>query len=561
MRSRIFALSICMLMLAAYLTAIPSVMAQTEEHGSVYDYEIVSVKQTGADEITVKVQARYCPYCNPNYASNPGDPAFPSHTMWIDGRYIAVRIKDSNTGAILGEPYKLVCNPTNWPLSTVVAHDFIFTGLPLAGVKTVIVEADVYCSWCGHWYPSPKSLEIAPLKVCIDPGHGGSDPGAVGYDGDAYPNEEDINLDIALKLKASLEAKNIEVIMTRTTDTDVTLQQRCDIANNNDCDIFVSIHCNSVVDESAHGTETYYYPTSVNGLDLAKHVQSKLVNSIGLKNRGTKSAAYYVLKHTQMPAALTEVAFISNQNEFNLLNDSAFRQKAAQGITNGILKYFEEKGLTITTNSPVDILVTDPDGLTISKQVNEIPGATYSETDLDGDGDLDDQVRIPDRKMGEYIITVMPEPGALPTDMYTLEVSLFGTPVILAENVQIADIPSEPYIIESTSTGIVLPVIEATVRIEPETLNLNSEGVFTAFVMLPEGYDVKDIDVSTVLCEGATAVRGVVSEIDTGKFIAKFDRQNLVDVVADDEVMLTVTGQLNDGTRFEGSDAIRVINK
>ena len=312
-------------------------------------------------------------------------------------------------------------------------------------------------------YADYDYIYVEPVwKVCIDPGHGGADPGAVGYNGDAYPNEEDINLDIALKLKALLEAKNIEVIMTRTTDTDVTLQQRCDIANNNNCDIFVSIHCNSHKDESAHGTETLHYPGSVNGLDLAKRVQSELVKQIGLTDRGTKSETKYVLENTAMPAVLTEVAFISNQSEFNLLNDPAFRQKAAQGIANGILRYLENRGLTITAYSPVDIIVTDPDGLRISKQLNEIPGATYTEADVDGDGKLDDQVRIPDRKIGDYSIAVIPEPYALSTDIYTLEVSLFGVSIILADNIQISDIPSQPYKIKSTETEInAAPIADA----------------------------------------------------------------------------------------------------
>ena len=795
MRVRIFTILICMLMLATYLTAIPSVMAQTEEHGSVYDYEVVSVKQTGADEITVKVQARYCPACNPNDVSNPGcipftcgypPPYYPYHAGcsagYPDGRFIAVRIKDS-TGIILGTQ-KLICNPTNWPLNVIIARDFVFTGVTSV-TGSIIAEADIYCSWCGHWYPSLKSLEVAPLRVCIDPGHGGSKPGTLGWDDmipdgegcdwkyDAqptFPNEEDINLDIALKVKAVLEAKNIAVYMTRTTDTDVGLQERCDIANNNDCDVFVSIHCNAqgcgIHDPEhpvpdANGTETLYYPASIDGLDLAKHVQSELVESIGLSDRGTRAVALYVLANTDMPAALVEVAYLTNPKDFEFLtqevyvpstvnvlkgngevvpmdlegylrgvvaaemysdwdmealkaqavaartyastannhagvgahvcttthcqawmddyNDAADQavsstpgqvimrygniidypvyfshcigqtrnsedycpptgcwyyhpylrsvscsgalcnipsedsahdgcradhdsegyfghgvgmcqhgaqamaeqgktyvdilghyytgvelgssstEKAAQGIANGILWYFEEKGLTFANYSPIDIVVTDPDGLRISKQVNEIPGATYSEIDLDGDGDLDDQIRIPDRKIGEYVITVIPEAGALPTDTYTLEVSLFGIPVIVAKNVQIADIPIEPYVIKSTTTGIVLPVIEAVVRIESETLNLKGKGVFTAFITLPEGYDITDIDVSTVVCEGASAIRAVVSEAGNSTFIVKFNRQDLVDVTPGDEVTLKVTGQLNDGTRFQGSDTTRVI--
>lgn len=101
--------------------------------------------------------------------------------------------------------------------------------------------------------------------------------------------------------------------------------------------------------------------------------------------------------------------------------------------------------------------------------------------------------------------------------------------------------------------------IEATVELKPETLNLASHGVFTAFITLPEGYDVADIDASTVQCEGASAVRGMIAG---NTFIAKFNREDLVDVSAGDEVTLTVTGTLIDGThRFEGSDTIRVVNE
>jgi len=263
--------------------------------------------------------------------------------------------------------------------------------------------------------------------------------------------------------------------MTREADIDVDLQTRCDIANDNSCDIFVSIHCNSGV-QSAHGTETFYYDhlnipnpeVGQAGYGLAYNIQKELVAEIGLTDRRTEGDFeyfgyhLYVLSHTDMPAALTEVGFISNPTEFNLLSDPSFRQKAAQGIANGILRYFEKSALTITAHSPVDIVVTDPDSLTISKQLNEIPGATYTETDIDGDGDLDEQIRIPDRKIGDYIIMVIPEPDALPADTYSLQVSIFGAPIILADNVQISDIPSQPYKIQSTESGInAAPIADA----------------------------------------------------------------------------------------------------
>jgi hypothetical protein len=103
---------------------------------------------------------------------------------------------------------------------------------------------------------------------------------------------------------------------------------------------------------------------------------------------------------------------------------------------------------------PADITVTDPNGLTINKQTNEITGASYIETDINGDGDPDDLISIPDRKMGNYQITVTPEPDAEATDTYTLKVSAGDTTIVLAEDVTIADIPAQPYVIESTETTI-----------------------------------------------------------------------------------------------------------
>ena len=107
--------------------------------------------------------------------------------------------------------------------------------------------------------------------------------------------------------------------------------------------------------------------------------------------------------------------------------------------------------ITMTGLCPIDLSVTDPDGFVIDEQSNEIPGATYTETDINGDGDPDDQIKIPNRKTGYYTITVIPEPDAEPTDTYTLEVSTEGTTTVLAENVTISEIPEEPYIFESNN--------------------------------------------------------------------------------------------------------------
>jgi subtilisin-like proprotein convertase family protein len=108
------------------------------------------------------------------------------------------------------------------------------------------------------------------------------------------------------------------------------------------------------------------------------------------------------------------------------------------------------KELTCDAFSPIDIIIIDPDGYLISKNLIEIEEtATYLEDDLDGDGDLDDQICITDRKVGNYIISVVPESNALSTDTYSLRAMIDGQTMVLAEDVQIQDIPAEPYRVES----------------------------------------------------------------------------------------------------------------
>lgn len=214
--------------------------------------------------------------------------------------------------------------------------------------------------------------------------------------------------------------------------------------------------------------------------------------------------------------------------------------------------------MTIGGMSPVDLIVTSPSGKVIQKGDPE-----YREIDINFDNDPDDIVHIPDREMGVYSIEVIPQGSG---GDYRIVVANPGCPVISFTG-NTAQIPTQPYIIESTGEGIIQiisAVIPATVRIEPETLNLASQGVSTAFIQLPEGYDAADIDVSTVVCEGAPAVRGMVSEEDNGTYITKFNRQDLVDVPTGDEVELTVIGKVfyNGGyADFEGSDTVRVIDK
>lgn len=190
---------------------------------------------------------------------------------------------------------------------------------------------------------------LAGHSITIDAGHGGNDSGAIGPTG---VTEKSVTLRVALALQKILTSEGATVYMTRTTDTEVSpkgaaasdieeLQARCDVANQHDSDIFISIHMDSFTNGAAKGTTGYYYALgSKKSRDLADKVRAGVIDQIGTPSRGTQSCNFYVVKHTDMPATLVEVAFISNPTEEKLMNSEDGVQKAAQGIADGIADFF-----------------------------------------------------------------------------------------------------------------------------------------------------------------------------------------------------------------------------
>lgn len=190
---------------------------------------------------------------------------------------------------------------------------------------------------------------LAGHSITIDAGHGGNDSGAIGPTG---VTEKSVTLRVALALQKILTSEGATVYMTRTTDTEVSpkgaaasdieeLQARCDVANQYDSDIFISIHMDSFTNGAAKGTTGYYYALgSKKSRDLADKVRAGVIDQIGTPSRGTQSCNFYVVKHTDMPATLVEVAFISNPTEEKLMNSEDGVQKAAQGIADGIADFF-----------------------------------------------------------------------------------------------------------------------------------------------------------------------------------------------------------------------------
>jgi len=174
-------------------------------------------------------------------------------------------------------------------------------------------------------------------KVVIDPGHGGSEPGA------QRENifEKDITIDVAKKVKNYLNQAGIDVVMTRSGDDTVTLKQRTIITSEENPDAFVSIHVNSCNSQGVTGLETHWY--TPRSKKLAQIIQNKLVNSINSPNRGVMNSMFYVIHHTNVPAVLVEIGFISNDRErYQLLTEDR-QEITAKAIADGIIKFVELK--------------------------------------------------------------------------------------------------------------------------------------------------------------------------------------------------------------------------
>lgn len=180
---------------------------------------------------------------------------------------------------------------------------------------------------------------IYAQSVCIDPGHGGSDPGAVG----CGLREANINLDTGLRFYNLLKSAGYSVYMTRTTDATVSLSSRTQYANNLGVDRFISIHCNAF-NGSANGTETFCYP-GVGGVTvrLRDRTNPEVVAALGTYNRGCKTADFHVLRETNMPAILCELAFIDHSGDAAKLGDGYYRQRAAEALKRGLIN----AGLTL----------------------------------------------------------------------------------------------------------------------------------------------------------------------------------------------------------------------
>ncbi|MCI8585430.1 MAG: N-acetylmuramoyl-L-alanine amidase [Lachnospiraceae bacterium] len=176
------------------------------------------------------------------------------------------------------------------------------------------------------------------VVIVLDAGHGGRDQGT--SSGDIL--EKEINLRVAERLEKVLKEQDVKVLLTRTDDTKVGLEDRAKYANEQEADIFVSIHCNYCEEDAGvNGLECYYREDSEEGKTLAEQIIEGISADDAIACRGTRTANFRVLTKTDMPAVLVEIGYLSNQGERGKLTDESYQELLAGRLADGILSFKE----------------------------------------------------------------------------------------------------------------------------------------------------------------------------------------------------------------------------
>lgn len=192
---------------------------------------------------------------------------------------------------------------------------------------------------------SADGLPVVPrgrYSVVIDPGHGGPDPGAVGIGG---LRETDVVLDVSLQVARLLQARGVQVVMTRTSEVDVDLPPRVALANRSGADAFVSVHANalSMARPDVNGIETFYFEgAGSRARSLATALQEQMLAiSPGTPDRGVRTGRFFVIRRTTMPSALVEMGFVTGMVDAPRLANANYRRRMALALAAGILQFLQ----------------------------------------------------------------------------------------------------------------------------------------------------------------------------------------------------------------------------
>ncbi len=204
--------------------------------------------------------------------------------------------------------------------------------------------------WCGNLdgrvSPAQAVLPLSGRIICVDPGHGGYDPGTIRNG----IQEKDIVLKIALCLRDYLQQGGAWVVLTREKDLDfleitagpkkrLDMKNRCQIIEEGGGELLISIHANCISSSIWRGAQVFYREGSEEGKLLASAIQNELIRILKNTDREAKSGDYYILRETSIPGVIVEAGFLSNPEEAELLNSPEYQKKIAWAIYLGIISY------------------------------------------------------------------------------------------------------------------------------------------------------------------------------------------------------------------------------
>lgn len=174
------------------------------------------------------------------------------------------------------------------------------------------------------------------MKICVDAGHGGSDPGAIGLRPFRL-EEKDVTLAVAFLLEEELAVRGHEVVMPRRQDRTLASLPRAEFANRFEAGLFLSLHANAAADPRVEGMEVFHLPGSRGGREAAASILNHMLAAFpGHDNRGVREAGFTVLRETAMPAVLIEMEFLTNPSQLRFLADPRNQRRMARAIAEGV---------------------------------------------------------------------------------------------------------------------------------------------------------------------------------------------------------------------------------
>ncbi|MDX8046475.1 N-acetylmuramoyl-L-alanine amidase [Gracilibacillus sp. S3-1-1] len=230
--------------------------------------------------------------------------------------------------AVSGDSFKVVDESGDW-------YEINLNGSETGWVAAWLTDQAPQGNSSQATSTTTSEQSLAGYNIVIDPGHGGKDPGAIGFNG---VQEKDVILPTAEKVVNSLRNAGANVIVTRSGDYFVQLEDRSSISNSYYTHAFISLHYDSSINSSVSGLTAYV--ADFNDRNLAESVKSSILSHVNLNDRGVRQANYKVLVNTTAPSILLELGYMTNPGDLAIAQSDSYQNSVAQGITEGLINYF-----------------------------------------------------------------------------------------------------------------------------------------------------------------------------------------------------------------------------